>query len=157
MNPVDLEGVTLMSNTYRQTAIAIVLLAVSGCSQEGRSESAMSMALPTSPSASVGGGTAKETLSGPSIAGVKPEGQAFADMSQFQSGGSTILTVQIRKVNLPDGTVLAVSLHFTPVGSISLRSGEGSLTANLGHFGVSRDPVVVKNGTTTILAGGYFQ
>jgi hypothetical protein len=103
------------------------------------------------------GGTVKETLTGSAIGGVVPEGQALADESQYLAGGSTILTVQIKKVNLPNGTVLPVSLDFTPVGSITLSNGEGTMSANLGHFAVSRDQVRVKNNGVTILSGGFFQ
>ena len=103
------------------------------------------------------GTTLKETLSGPAIGGVTPRGLATADESNFSTGGSTILTVQVRDVNLPDGTVLGVTLDFTPVGSITLAGRQGTMTANLGHFGVSRDQVRVKNGDTQILIGGFFQ
>ena len=99
----------------------------------------------------------KEALIGPPIGGIVPEGQAVADMSRFQAGGSTILTVQVRKVNLPDGTILPVTLSFTPVGAITLVRGEGGLTTDLGHFGVSRDSVDVRNGTVTVVRGAYFQ
>ncbi len=104
-----------------------------------------------------GGTTLQETLSGPAINGVVPEGQALADESQFASGGSTILTVQVKKVNLPDGTVLGVTLDFTPIGTITLHRGEGTLTANLGHFAVSNDEVRVNNGATNILIGSFFR
>ena len=112
---------------------------------------------PTGPSlAASAGGTLKETLSGPAIGGVTPEGQALADESRFASGGSTTLTVQLRRVNLPNGTVLSVALDFTPVGTISLSNGEGTLTANLGHFAVSRDQVIVKSGSAVLLSGARF-
>jgi hypothetical protein len=111
----------------------------------------------TSSSSSGGGGTVKETLVGPAINGVTPSGLATADQSKFSSGGSTILTVQVKNVNLPSGTVLGVTLDFTPVGSITLSGGQGSTTANLGHFAVSRDQVRVNRGNTTILQGGFFQ
>jgi hypothetical protein len=104
-----------------------------------------------------GGGTVKETLSGPPINGVTPSGLATADQSQFSSGGSTILTVQVSNVNLPDGTVLGVTLDFTPVGSIVLSGGRGSTQKNLGHFAVSNDDVRVNNGNTQILIGGFFR
>jgi hypothetical protein len=103
------------------------------------------------------GGTVKQTLTGPAINGVVPEGLATADQSQFSSGGSTILTVTVKNVNLPDGTVLGVVLDFTPVGSITLAGGRGSMTRDLGHFGVSRDPVRVRNGDTEILRGAFFR
>jgi hypothetical protein len=110
-----------------------------------------------SSSSSGGGGTVKETLVGPAINGVTPSGLATADQSKFSGGGSTILTVQVKNVNLPSGTVLGVTLDFTPVGSITLSGGQGSMTTSLGHFAVSRDQVRVKNGDTTILQGAFFR
>jgi hypothetical protein len=112
---------------------------------------------PAQTSSSSSGGTVKETLIGPAINGVTPEGLATADQSHFLSGGSTILTVTVKNVNLPDGTVLGISLDFTPVGSITLAGGRGSMTANLGHFGVSRDQVRAHNGNTQILQGAFFR
>src|SRR5919198_4277432 len=61
-------------------------------------------------SSSSSGGTVKEILSGPAIDGVTPRGLATADLSQFLSGGSTVLTVEVKDVNLADGTVLVVTL-----------------------------------------------
>ena len=109
-------------------------------------------------------GAVKEPLSGPAIGGVAPEGLAQADESRFCSGGATILTVQVKNVNLPDGTVLIVTLDFGAEGTITLSRHEGAMTSNLGHFAVSFDHVqVVKGGTlacascgTVILSGGFF-
>lgn len=129
--------------------------AANGSASSGMSTSSANPAWTTSSSSS--GGTVKEPLTGPAINGVTPQGLATADQSQFSSGGSTILTVQVKNVNLRDGTVLGVTLDFTPVGSIMLNGGQGSMTANLGHFGVSRDQVRVKNGDTQILIGGFFR
>jgi hypothetical protein len=98
-----------------------------------------------------------EQLSGPAINGVVPEGRAIADEKQFPCGGSTILTVQVKKVNLPDGTVLDVSLDFTPIGTITLSRQEGTMTADLGHFAVSNDEVRVANNGTVILIGPFFR
>ncbi len=103
------------------------------------------------------GTTVKEILSGPAINGVVPEGEARADESRFLCGGNTILTVQVKKVNLPDGTVLGVSLDFFPLGTITLSRGEGTLVTNLGHFAVSNDEVRVTNNGTTILIGPFFR
>jgi hypothetical protein len=148
-----------MQNTIKSAIAIVAVSAAVGCSQRptGAGEFSAAVTAPTSPSlAASTGGTMKETLTGAAIGGVVPEGQALADMSHFTEGGSTTLTVQIRKVNLPDGTVLTVALDFTPLGSITLRGGEGTLTVSLGHFGVSRDQVAVKNGSATILSGGRF-
>jgi hypothetical protein len=45
--------------------------------------------------------------------------------------------VQVKKVNLPDGTAVDVSFDFRPIGRITLSRTEGTLTADLGHFAVS--------------------
>ncbi len=116
------------------------------------------MVAPAAPTYAGGcGPTVKEALSGPAFNGVVPEGQAQADESQFLCGGNTTLTVQVKNVNLPDGTVVAVTLDFGPVGNITLNKGEGTLTANLGHFAVSFDQVRVNYNGSTILIGGSFQ
>jgi hypothetical protein len=144
-------------NTIRGIVAGVAVCAAVGCSQRNAGEGALALGSPAAPSlAASSGGTVKETLTGPPINGVVPEGQALADQSQFLSGGSTTLTVQVRKVNLPDGTVLAVALDFTPVGSITLARGEGTMTADLGHFAVSRDQVVIKSGSAVVLSGGRF-
>ena len=103
------------------------------------------------------GPTVTEQLSGPALNGVVPEGRAQADESQYLCGGSTILTVQVKNVNLPDGTVLSVSLDFTHIGTITLSRQEGTMTANLGHFAVSNDEVRVANAGTVILIGPFFK
>ena len=104
-----------------------------------------------------GGPTVVEQLTGPTLNGVVPGGQATADESQFLCGGSTILTVDIRNVNLPDGTVLNVSLDFLPIGTITLSGGSGALTVSLGHFAVSNDEVRVVYGGVVILIGPFFR
>ena len=135
-----------------------VIVASAGCGQQvtAPSESASWGAAVAAQASSIGG-TLKEILTGPAVNGVVPQGQALADESQFVSGGPTILTVQIKNVNLPDGTVLGVTLDFTPIGSITLSGRQGTLQTSLGHFGVSRDQVRVNRGSTTILIGGFFQ
>lgn len=115
---------------------------------------------PTAPRASGGGcsgPTVKEQLSGPAIGGVVPEGEARADESQFPCGGNTILTVRVKNVNYPDGTVLGVTLDFQPLGNITLSKREGVMTANLGHFAVSNDEVRVYKDATQILIGPFFR
>jgi hypothetical protein len=147
-------------NTLAGVIGMIAVAAAVACSDQRSSSNVgtFDLASPTSPSlAASTGGTVKEALTGPAIGGVVPEGQALADESHYLTGGSTILTVQIKKVNLPDGTVLAVSLDFKPIGSITLSRGEGTMRTDLGHFAVSRDKIVVDRGTTTILSGGFFQ
>ena len=100
---------------------------------------------PPTPSGCQTGGTLRETLSGPSIGGRTPSGTATADESRFSGcGGFSLLSVQVKNVNLPDGTVLWVTLDFGAVGTITLRGGSGTMaTYNLGRFGVSNDEVRV--------------
>jgi hypothetical protein len=149
-----------MWNRYRLVVVLCAVVAAAACGDRPAAPTA-----PTSLSdvndatlAGSSGGTVKETLTGAALGGVVPEGQALADQSRFLSGGATTLTVQIKKVNLPDGTILTVTLDFTPVGTITLQRQEGTLVTSLGHFAVSRDQVRVnRSNGTTILNGGFFQ
>jgi hypothetical protein len=110
------------------------------------------------------GGKLKEALSGPSFNGQTPSGTASADETQFSGcGGFSILSVQVKNVNLPDGTQLWVTLDFKPVGTITLSRHSGSMTPyNMGRFGVSRDQVRVYSSLPDlstfqqILIGGSF-
>ena len=100
---------------------------------------------PPTPPGCQTGGTKKEQLSGPTFNGKTPSGVAVADMTKFSGcGGFSLLSVQVKDVNLPDGTVLWVTLDFGPVGTITLRGGSGTMpTYNMGRFGVSNDDVRV--------------
>jgi hypothetical protein len=110
------------------------------------------------------GGKPKEALTGPAINGQTPTGTALANETQFSGcGGFSILSISVKKVNLPDGTQLWATLDGLPVGTITLSHGSGSMTPyNLGDFGVSMDQVAVFNSfpdTTPfqqILSGGSF-
>jgi hypothetical protein len=148
-----------MRNTIAHLMVILTLSVAAACSERSADRGdALAASSPTAPSlAASTGGTLKETLSGSPIAGVVPQGEALADESRFASGGSTILTVRAKNVNLADGTVLGVALDFTPVGSLTIIGGAGTLTTSLGHFGVSRDQITVKNGGATVLSGGSFR
>ena len=98
-----------------------------------------------------------EQLTGPTFNGVVPSGRATADESQFLCGGSTVLTVEVKDVNLPDGTVLQVALDFLPVGTITLSRMAGAVAADLGHFAVSNDMVRVIHQGNVILIGPFFR
>ena len=120
---------------------------------------------PPSPPGCQSGGTKIEPLSGPAINGQVPDGEAQSDESQFTScGGFSILTAQVNNVNLPDGTVLWVSLDFKPVGTITLLGGAGAMNSyNMGRFGVSFNHINIVNhppprvnGEPTVLSGGFF-
>ena len=120
---------------------------------------------PPTPPGCQTGGTLRESLSGSAIGGQTPSGHATADESQFSGcGGFSLLSVQVKNVNLPDGTVLWVTLDFGPVGTITLRGGSGTMARyNLGRFGVSRDAIRVYSAlpdistSQQILIGGAFR
>jgi len=60
----------------------VAVAAAVGCSQHNASSTESSVNLMAPSLASSTGGTVKETLTGPAIGGVVPEGQALADQSQ---------------------------------------------------------------------------
>jgi putative Ig domain-containing protein/HYDIN/CFA65/VesB family protein len=120
---------------------------------------------PPTPPGCQTGGTLKESLSGPAFNGRTPSGQATADETRFSGcGGFSLLSVQVKDVSLPDGSVLWVTLDFKAVGTISLRGGSGTMpTYNMGRFGVSNDDVRVYSAlpdissSQQILIGGAFR
>jgi hypothetical protein len=120
---------------------------------------------PPTPPGCPTGGVLKEPLSGPAFNGKTPSGQASADETKFSGcGGFSLLSVQVKDVNLPDGSVLWVTLDFKPVGTITIRSGSGTMaTYNMGRFGVSNDDVRVYSAlpdissSQQILIGGAFR
>jgi hypothetical protein len=119
---------------------------------------------PPTPPGCQTGGTLTEALSGPAFNGKTPQGQATADETKFSGcGGFSLLSVQVKNVNLPDGSQLWVTLDFGPVGTITLRGGSGTMpTYNMGRFGVSHDNVRVYSAlpdvstSQQILIGGSF-
>lgn len=119
---------------------------------------------PTPPGCQTGG-TVKEALSGAALNGQTPSGQAAVDESTFSGcGGFSVMTAQVKNVNLPNGTALWVTLDFKPVGTITLQSGSGAMAQyNLGDFGVSRDAVRIYSAlpdvatSQQILIGSFFQ
>jgi hypothetical protein len=117
------------------------------------------LVLAVSPGAAASAGgcpTRVEELSGPTFNGAVPEGRAVAEM-RFLCGGTTLLTVEVKNVNLPDGTVVDVALDFRPIGTITLSGGSGTLVADLGSFGVSNDEIRVSHAGLMILIGAFFR
>ncbi len=73
-------------------------------------------------------GATTATLTGPPIAGKTPRGQSIGDQSQLTAcGGFTVITASVNGVNLPNGTVLWVTLGGEPIGLITLQGGGGSM------------------------------
>jgi hypothetical protein len=67
-------------------------------------------------------------LTGPAIAGQTPSGQGVGDQSQLTAcGGFTIIRTSVKNVNLPNGTVLWVTLGGEPIGRITLTGGAGTM------------------------------
>jgi hypothetical protein len=98
------------------------------------------------------------TLTGPAINGVVPGGDAKVDQSKLPTQPGTV-DVQVNNVNLPDGTVLGVVLTdcgASPVGTITLRGGDGQLRTKLpaGCQIGRQSSIFINNGSTTILSGG---
>ncbi|MFL6067192.1 MAG: choice-of-anchor D domain-containing protein [Gaiellaceae bacterium] len=147
------------------TSFRVTVTDAAGTSATGTFSLTLTDPPPPTPSGCQTGGVLKEALSGPSFNGRTPSGQATADETRFSGcGGFSLLSVQVKDVNLPDGTQLWVTLDFGPVGTITLRGGAGTMaTYNLGRFGVSNDDVRVYSalpdvGTSKqILIGGAFQ
>ncbi len=103
------------------------------------------------------GSTVRESLFGPAIGGKTPQGLAQEDESQLNAcGGFGVLTASVTNVNLPDGTMLLVTLDGGGVGVITLSRGAGSMRPFVLESGLRFDHVTVLNGRTTILSGGSF-
>jgi len=70
--------------------------------------------------------SARIALVGPAIAGRRPEGHA-----EFRTEGALRrLNVEVEKVNLADGTQLAVNVNGTTVGMMKLALGFGKIELN---------------------------
>ena len=119
--------------------------------------------------AQAGGTTTEARLSGPAIGGVVPEGRARADAKVTNGSFDTTLVVEVKNVNLPDGTLLGVSIGSglgrpgdpcgTQTGTITLSRMQGTLTKDLGNFFPRGTSICVGfpvgPGETTILGGKF--
>jgi putative Ig domain-containing protein/ASPM-SPD-2-Hydin domain-containing protein len=104
------------------------------------------------------------TLTGPAIGGRTPGGQAVANQSTLTAcGGFVTINVSVKDVNLPDGTVLWVTLSGRPIGRITLSNGAatiqpyvypGSLRKLAIQIYAAPPPLTL--GEPTVLSGGSF-
>jgi putative Ig domain-containing protein/ASPM-SPD-2-Hydin domain-containing protein len=84
-------------------------------------------------------GSTTSALTGPAIAGKTPGGQGIGDQSQLTAcGGFTVIRASVQNVNLPNGTVLWVTLGGEPIARITLSAGGGSMTPWTLPFGTLR-------------------
>jgi hypothetical protein len=159
-------GLVLGSPTAKGTfTFTVTVTDASGATASGTFTITVTDPPPPTPPGCQTGGVLREPLTGATFNGRTPSGQATADETRFSGcGGFTLLSVSVSNVNLPDGTVLWVTLDFGPVGTITLRGGSGTMaTLNLGQFGVSRDAIRVNSalpdvaGAQQILIGGAFR
>jgi hypothetical protein len=91
---------------------------------------------------------------GAPINGVVPQCECKVDESQALVGGSTIMTITVKNVNLPDGTVLTTVLDFDPISSLTVKGGAGIVVINLGRFAPGgRDTLDIDLGSTFIMGG----
>jgi hypothetical protein len=73
-------------------------------------------------------GSTTAALTGPAIAGKTPTGKGIGDQSQLTAcGGFTVIRASVQNVNLPNGTVLWVTLGGEPIGRITLSNGAGAM------------------------------
>jgi hypothetical protein len=73
-------------------------------------------------------GQTTASLTGPAIAGTTPSGQGIGDQSQLTAcGGFTIIRATVKNVNLPNGTVLWVTLGGEPIGRLTLSNGAATM------------------------------
>jgi hypothetical protein len=67
-------------------------------------------------------------LAGPAIGGKSPSGQGIGDQSQLTAcGGFTVIHVSVKNVNLPNGTVLWVTLGGAPIGRLVINNGAATM------------------------------
>jgi putative Ig domain-containing protein/HYDIN/CFA65/VesB family protein len=159
-------GLLLGAPSVRGTsAFTVTVTDAAGATATGTFSVTVTDPPPPTPSGCQTGGVLRESLSGAAFNGQTPSGQATADETRFSGcGGFSLLSVQVRNVNLPDGTQLWVTLDFGPVGTITLRGGSGTMaTYNMGRSAVSRDAIRVYSAlpdistSQQILIGGAFR
>lgn len=89
-------------------------------------------------------------LSGPAISGVSPSGKAVLDQPSLPGK----LHCEVKNVNLPDRTVLTVSLGGYNAGPLTLSRGTGKMDAQI-PFQFRNGVVEILQGSTAILTGRF--
>jgi hypothetical protein len=102
-------------------------------------------------------------LTGPAIGGKSPSGQGIGDQSKVTAcGGYTTITVSVKDVNLPNGSVLWVTLGGRPIGRITIANGSATMApyvfdGSLRKLGILiyGAPPPITLGEPTVLAGPF--
>jgi len=89
-------------------------------------------------------------LSGPAIGGVTPSGKAVLDQPSLPGK----LRCEVKNVNLPNGTVLSVSLGGYIAGNLTLDQGSGKMEALI-PFQFRNGAVEILLGSTAIMSGRF--
>jgi hypothetical protein len=109
-------------------------------------------------------GQTTAALTGPAIAGTTPSGQGIGDQSQLTAcGGFAVVRASVKNVNLPNGTVVWVTLGGEPIGRITLSGGAGTMapwtlpfsTLRKQGMGVFTAPPTGTFSPPTILSGPF--
>jgi hypothetical protein len=96
-------------------------------------------------------------LTGPAIGGVTPRGSALVEQCNLPAEPGT-LTVTVKRVNLPDGTVLTVNYGGVEpgggqnLGTFTLNARAGSFVTTLPFQAGANDNIAVMNGSTIVLS-----
>ena len=89
-------------------------------------------------------------LSGPAIGGVTPSGKAVLDQPSLPGK----LRCEVKDVNLPNGTVLSVSLGGYIAGNLTLDQRNGKMEALI-PFQFRNGAVEILLGSTAIMSGRF--
>jgi hypothetical protein len=89
-------------------------------------------------------------LSGPAIGGVVPSGKAVIDQPRLPG----TLTTEVQNVNVPDGTVLTVSVNFYQAGTLTIVGRRGRMQASI-PFQVRTGPFEIFNNNAVIMTGRW--
>ena len=92
-------------------------------------------------------------LAGPPRNGQTPHGKAEFEL---EDSGRKV-SVEVEDVRLPNGTILAVGVNATRVGTIKLQSGDGTLLLVSGHAPnvTEASKVMIRAAGSAILSGTF--
>jgi hypothetical protein len=103
-------------------------------------------------------------LSGAAIGGRTPTGRAIGDQSKLTAcGGFVTISTSVSNVNLPNGTVLWVTLGGRPIGLLTLSGGSGSIKPYIYNSDLRKQGILIYtnppplvNGQPPLMSGAFF-